>query len=427
MTQIDAEEPKALSPVSPNPLREPRVIAYAAVRAVSSGGDQLWAVVLAFAAAEVGPPVLVGLVFAAGGAPRVLLMLVGGVMADRVGARKVLIAADLAAAGVCLGVAWAVATSAPEATVIVAAAATFGAVDAFYQPAVGAYLPQLVRATERARVEGMVQAAATTSALAGTAAAGVVFAAGGLSLAARINAVTFLVIAATLVWLRPRYPQHKAAAASSLKSDIGAGVATVRKAPVLRWVTGIALLMNGLALPVVQVGVPLAAVNGGWGAGGFAAVEVCFGVGVVLGGVITAGLPLRRQTIRASWALTMVAAGLLCLVSLNQYLVLAGALLFLTGCVLTPANAILMAAAQADTPPEQFGRVASVLGVVGSAVAPLAALGYGAAAGEVDAGLVGLASAGTLFVILATAGVRGRGSLLALAEDPKADAEQRAR
>ena len=62
----------------------------------SAIGDSMMLVAVPFAALKVGgSPTAVGLVFAAGIIPRIALMLVGGVWADRLPRQQVMIAADL--------------------------------------------------------------------------------------------------------------------------------------------------------------------------------------------------------------------------------------------------------------------------------------------------------------------------------------------
>lgn len=65
-------------------------------QAVSVLGDRMVAVALAFAVLEIGGSAsAVGLVLAAGTAPLVASVLIGGVVADRLSRRTVMIAADL--------------------------------------------------------------------------------------------------------------------------------------------------------------------------------------------------------------------------------------------------------------------------------------------------------------------------------------------
>ena len=77
-------------------LQEPRFRLLWTAQSFSSIGDSMVLVAVPFAALQIGgSPTAVGLVFAAGLVPRIALMLVGGVWADRLPRQHVMIAADL--------------------------------------------------------------------------------------------------------------------------------------------------------------------------------------------------------------------------------------------------------------------------------------------------------------------------------------------
>lgn len=73
--------------------RDATVLRWLTAYALSLIGDAVFMVALGFAAQEVASPAQVGMVMAAGAVPRALLMLGGGVVADRFGPGKVVSAA----------------------------------------------------------------------------------------------------------------------------------------------------------------------------------------------------------------------------------------------------------------------------------------------------------------------------------------------
>jgi MFS family permease len=118
-----------------------------------------------------------------------LLLLLGGAVADRFGARRVMIIADavmltatvvLAIAGHRLGT---------PAWLLVGVAAVIGTVDAFYLPAVGSMPRRLVSKEQLSRALGLRQAGGQTASLLGAPLGAVVVAAAGLGGAAVLDAV----------------------------------------------------------------------------------------------------------------------------------------------------------------------------------------------------------------------------------------------
>ena len=97
------------------PLRHDTVArGWLALRALSDAGDQIWTIALAWTAVHVATPAAAGLVVAAGTVPRALVLLLGGVVADRYDARRVMILANGARIAVLVAVMTRVALGPPS-------------------------------------------------------------------------------------------------------------------------------------------------------------------------------------------------------------------------------------------------------------------------------------------------------------------------
>jgi MFS family permease len=169
---------------------------------VSSVGDWLYLVALLIVVyARSGDALLLGIVGAARVVPYVVLSVPAGFAADRFDRRRILLVTDLARGAIMIGLAWLVAVDGPlEAIVALAIVAT--CFSTFFGPTIGAYLPSLV-ADER-QLGPANSAWATLDNLAfviGPAIAGLLIAAGGLTLAFILNAVSFGVVAIVLAGL----------------------------------------------------------------------------------------------------------------------------------------------------------------------------------------------------------------------------------
>ena len=171
---------------------------------VSSIGDWLYLVALLIIVyAQTESAVLLGLVGAARVLPYIVLSVPAGIVADRFDRRLVLLSTDVARGLIMGGLAVLVALAAPLWSIIVLAllAACFSS---FFGPAIGAFLPSLVR--DETELGPANSAWATLDNLAfviGPALAGILIAVSGLTLAFALNAVSFAVIAVVL-WRLPR-------------------------------------------------------------------------------------------------------------------------------------------------------------------------------------------------------------------------------
>ncbi len=118
-------------------------------------GDNVYYVALSWAAVQAGTPVQAGFVTVAGALPRAVLMLGGGVLADRYGARRVVLASTGVRCALVLAAAALVFATGPGLWGLGLVAVFFGVVDAAFLPAAGA-LPALIAAPGQfGRVQGL--------------------------------------------------------------------------------------------------------------------------------------------------------------------------------------------------------------------------------------------------------------------------------
>src|SRR3954471_18657663 len=104
-------------------------------QALSVVGDRITPVAIAFAVLGIGDVTDLGIVLAAGGIPFALFAIAGGVVSDRVGRRRVMIAADLVRAVVQALTATLLLTGTAEVWQLVILSATYGTAAAVFMPA----------------------------------------------------------------------------------------------------------------------------------------------------------------------------------------------------------------------------------------------------------------------------------------------------
>ena len=203
------------------------IIAYTS----SVSGDSIYFVTLSWAASRTFGPAAAGAVLAVGAIPRALLMLAGGVVADRFGPRRVLVGSDLVRCVLVSAAAPAV-VGHVHLWVLAALAASFGTVDALFMPAVGALPPALVASDQLARVQGMRVLAVRAANLAGPVLAGVMLGIGGACAAFLTAGALF---GASLVMLMTlRIPRAAPKAEQGLWHQFAEGLRYVRHHAELR-------------------------------------------------------------------------------------------------------------------------------------------------------------------------------------------------
>ncbi|MFZ0189694.1 MAG: MFS transporter [Streptosporangiaceae bacterium] len=335
----------------------------------STIGDYCYAVALPWLVlSNRGGAILLGIVLACYGVPRMVLIPVGGVLADKIGPRTVMLTADAAR---CVLVA-ALAVLATRHTISLAAlgpiAAFIGAGEGLFIPASFAIMPSLLNGKRLAAGNAISTAAVQAGSLLGPALGGALVAAtGGSAWAFAIDAASFAVSALTLALI----PRKAAAGTMSAGEDGTAGadaaddegqgvLAFLKKSRALQVILVVVIAANlagggldGVALPALA--------HATFGAGGYGALLACLAAGSVLGTLAAARTGgLRRPVIFASAAFLVDATAL----ALTPYLggeAGAAAALFVMGAANGLGNVTVLTVLQKWAPPALLGRVMAAL------------------------------------------------------------------
>ncbi len=166
---------------------------------ISVLGDQFHFVALAWLVLQLtGSGLALGTVLTAAAIPRVILLLVGGAIADRIEPKMLIFRSNALRALVVGVVAALIISGRVEIWQLVIMAVVFGAVDAFFYPAVSTFLPLLVPSERLAAANGLFQATSQLLGLIGPALAGITVALIGTSLAFVLDAASFAVAAVAI-------------------------------------------------------------------------------------------------------------------------------------------------------------------------------------------------------------------------------------
>jgi predicted MFS family arabinose efflux permease len=325
-------------------------------QAVSLLGDGMVRVALPFGVLSVDSSAsAVGLVLAARMLAFVGCLLAGGVVADRLSRRAIMVAADvvrLAAQGVTAGL---LIAGVAEVWSLALLAAAAGAASGFFNPASTGLLPAVVRPEELQAANGLRATAMAGGEIVGPAVAGalVVFVGAGWALA--VDAATFGVSA--LLLSRLRLPAHVARESTSFLADLRDGWREFRSR---RWVwTFVAsIAVSGAMWGAWSALGPVVADRELGGAGAWAAILAAMGAGGLLGGLVSIRIEPSRPLVVAALAglpfslpLGLLAAG-----ADVPVLALGG---LVSGVAMMVGNSVWESALQRQVPAESLSRVSA--------------------------------------------------------------------
>ncbi|MEU5902650.1 MULTISPECIES: MFS transporter [Streptomyces] len=270
-------------------------------------GDAIVPVALAFAVLELTESAsALGLVLAARVVPTVLLLLLGGVIADRMSRRSLMVLCDAACflSQLAQGVMLLTGTASLPSMIVLQLIA--GSAGAFFHPAATGLLPEVVKPAQLQRANGLMGLSENTAYTIGPAIAGVLVVAFSPGAALIFDAATFAVsaLALFLIRLAPGADKPKAGTedekSSSIFQDLKLGWEEFRSRTWLWTMVAWAASFHLLVLPAWQVFGPAVARDDLGGASAWAIISACTGLGSILGGVIA--LRMRpRFIMRASF------------------------------------------------------------------------------------------------------------------------------
>ncbi|MGW1206559.1 MFS transporter [Streptomyces cyaneofuscatus] len=405
-------------PAAPRPAhRDANVLRWLAAYTASLIGDSVYFVALAWSAQKVAGPAEVGLVMAAGAFPRALLMLGGGVAADRFGVRRIVLGSDAVRCVLILAVAAGVAVTAPAVWILVALALAFGAVDALFVPAVGALPPRITTPDQLARVTGMRTLSMRVSQISGPPLGGLAMGLGGAPAAFAVAGVLFALSLPLLLTVRLRpldVPDAgEAVDAADVRSeapvpagawqDLLGGLRYLRRHPLIGPLIAVIAISELGLTGTLNVGMILLNGERGWGPSGYGWIISGFGAGATVGAVLltVAGrLPRAGLTLAGTLLVGCAGAATIALVpTLPLAVAVAGAVGLAMGICGTLGNALVQTAAD----PAYLGRVTSVVMLTSVGLAPMSYPVVGAAIGAWGASpvFVGCGVFGSVGVVVA--------------------------
>lgn len=375
------------------------------VLAGDTAADMFVYVTLGWLAVQTGD-VSASAVLAANLAPALVLMLVGGAVADRLGVVRVATWTTVTRAVVLAGFALLVAAGMTDAVTLVVIALLLGIIDAVHQPAVYGLVAILAERGLQRSSQAMVVGITRTVGVGASVAGGVLI---GRSLELPLVAAAgCLVIAAVcavrvhrLVGSHGSSDDDADDEPTSLWSMTLEGLAAVRGDRAVVAVLLLLTVSNFAATAPLSLGIAFMAKEYGWDGSEYGLVYAGFGVGQVLGGLTLVGLTRRglvqegRLGLGAGAGLMLPASVCLVVLGMSSTPAVAGPAIAGMGLFLASAAAILMGFVRERTPSRLQGRINGLLALSIQASIPLGMLLFGVLVQTADVGIAIVAAGAT--------------------------------
>jgi len=337
-------------------LRERNLARFAGATAVSALGNGMADIALAFAILGLGGPSELGVVFVAREIPLVALLLLGGVWADRISRKTILVSADLVRSAAQASIAVLLLTATADLWKIVILQVAFGSANAFSRPAYTGLVQQLVRPEMLQRANALLGLARSPAQIAGPALGAVIVTAASPAWALAADATTFATSAALVLSLH--LGRVTRGAMNSVLADLREGWKEFTSRTWVWTIVGYFGLYQLTLFPALLVLGPFVAKEQLGGAGAWGTILAIEAIGSVIGGVVA----LRVRFSRPLVALTLLAmpeALILLLLAVPAPVPVIAATAFVAAVCLTMGNVLWFSTLQRHIPEHAISRISS--------------------------------------------------------------------
>jgi MFS family permease len=330
---------------------------------ISRIGDHLYQVALAWWVLErTGSATIMGVVLICSMAPMLAFVLLGGILVDRLPRARLMLISDLARGVISISVTLLAATQRLEVWHIFVASVLFGLVDAFFQPAYTALVPQVVPPEALPSANALTSVSAQMGRILGPLLGATIIAAGGTTVAFAVDSASFFISAMFLLRLRSLpAPREAPEETIGIMRDLREGIAAVFGTPWL-WLTIVTIALTNVTLGgPYQVALPfLVEQNFGADVRVLGLLYAAFPVGYIVGGLWMGRFARIR---RRGWIVygTMIVAGL-GMLALGLPIGIVGVLVAaaINGAALEASSLTWTNTLQDLVPNDRLGRIASI-------------------------------------------------------------------
>ncbi len=314
-----------------------------------------------------------GMMFLAASIPRLLLLSVGGIVADRVSKRAIVFCSDIARAlliGLLLIFVWMDQVTAYHLIVL---AAFFGMADAFSYPALSALTPSILPKEQLQKGNSFIQMTTQISPILGPALGGALIATVGFKGVFLVSSLMLVFSAVAVLFIRKEKVEQQEE--SSAWKDLKEGFSYMRKQPVIQSIIGLTLTINLLFVGPFTIGLPIMIKDVFAGdVINLSIVQTSMGLGALIGATTLAFITLKKPGHLLVAGIAIIGT-LYMFTGLSIHVYMIAAIVAILGFVLQMVNIPVITLLQQTTEKQMIGRMMSFLMTASTGLVPVSYVG----------------------------------------------------
>ena len=305
-----------------------------------------------------GSAFLLGLDGFLGQIPILLFSLIGGVLADRIDRRRVLLGSQYVQMTSAFLLTLLIAFSVVKVWHILTLSFVVGCAQSFGGPAYSALVPMLVEKEDLPNAIALNSIQFNLARVIGPVLGGLALTGLGAAWCFGLNGLSFVAVIISLLLLTVTFAPQKTN--ESILTGVKQGIAFVRQQGAMVGLIALAFCMTGLAIPTLTFLPVFAKDVFHRGPTAFTILLSCSGVGSVAGALIVAALGNVQNKGRIALLTLLLLGGAIAGFAVSKSIVLSGGLLVLSGAAMMGVFSMVSSLVQLITPNEMRGRVMSV-------------------------------------------------------------------
>jgi MFS family permease len=389
-------------------------------RTISLLGSAMAPIALAFAVldAKGGSATTLGLVLAGRSIAQVLLLLFGGVLADRMSRFRLMVTSDLVAFTGQGGIAVLILTQTWSPVSLICLNLLVGASSALFLPASRGAVPQIVPDRDLQAANSLLRLSMNGTNVMGIALGGLLVATVGGGWALAIDAATYLISATLLSWVQVAHVTR--AKTSTILADLRVGWTdfTARR---WVWLVVVQFAFVNLCFTAVNVLGPLTAKKQLGGAAAWASISTSMAVGLVVGSLTAMHLRPKRP-IRIGVLATFGFLPPFLLLGLGAPVWLIAASMFFNGFCVNVFEVLWDTTLQQHVPAGSISRISSYDAMASFVLGPIGLVLVGPVSSAIGTGRT-LLGAGAILTVITAVSFASRSVRSVPAEAPEQESE----
>lgn len=374
---------------------------------------------------QTGSGVAIALYAVAAFLPQGIISIFGGVLADRMNRKVLIMISDGTIAVVTLGLALLMANGVTDLWIILVAVGARSVGAGFQTPAVSALLPQIVPGDQLMRVNGIFGTIQSAMALLAPAAAGAVFGLFGIVPVFFIDVVTAAIGIGILVFVTVPTLASIAEKTTSYRADLVEGMRYIWHHAIVRWLLLVFAIIFLLTVAPSFVTPLLIAREYGDDVLLVTLLELFFSIGMLGGGVLVSTLLAKRSRMGMLLVSTFGFGAFAIGLGLSPNLWVFYGFMFLIGLFVPLFSTPIMTLIQETVPADKHGRVFSYVGIVMALATPVGMSIFGPLADVISVQLLlVIAGAATIVVMIVAILVPSGRAAIAAAKVPAAGPDE---